>query len=156
MNLPDHSASNPKHSITPTIDIFIRLALYPTLAHEIRVRMREELFNCFWQDRSEPNGRIKCHHLRIKIGQTAVQNVTRRSAKMLPPETKKERVGVHATPENGPGSLAFATFGESKVERELPKPTALPQRAYLNQKSVKDLMEPVNCQRFRLTHISVV
>ncbi|WP_420629920.1 PEP/pyruvate-binding domain-containing protein [Candidatus Leptofilum sp.] len=36
--------STPIRSITPTIDIYIKLAQYPTLAHEIRVRMRDELF----------------------------------------------------------------------------------------------------------------
>ncbi|WP_420641840.1 PEP/pyruvate-binding domain-containing protein [Candidatus Leptofilum sp.] len=36
--------SRPIRSITPTIDIYIKLAQYPTLAHEIRVRMRDELF----------------------------------------------------------------------------------------------------------------
>ncbi|MCP4419935.1 MAG: phosphoenolpyruvate synthase [Chloroflexi bacterium] len=42
-----HHASNKRnliHSITPTINIYIKLAQYPTLAHEIRVRMRDELF----------------------------------------------------------------------------------------------------------------
>jgi hypothetical protein len=38
------SSSRPLRSITPTIDIYIKLAQYPTLAHDIRVRMREELF----------------------------------------------------------------------------------------------------------------
>jgi hypothetical protein len=32
-------------SVTPTIDIYIRLAQYPILADKIRLRMREELFN---------------------------------------------------------------------------------------------------------------
>ena len=32
-------------STTPTIDIYIKLAQYPTLASKIRTRMREELFN---------------------------------------------------------------------------------------------------------------
>lgn len=41
---PQSHYSRPIRSITPTIDIYIRLAQYPTLAHEIRVRMREELF----------------------------------------------------------------------------------------------------------------
>jgi hypothetical protein len=54
------------------------------------------------------------------------------------------------------GEFAFATFGESKVERELLIPTPLPLSTYLTQKMVKHLMEPVNRQRFRLTHISVV
>ena len=31
-------------SITPTIDIYIRLAQYPLLADTIRARMRQELF----------------------------------------------------------------------------------------------------------------
>lgn len=41
---PQNYYANPIRSITPTIDIYIRLAQYPTLAPEIRVRMREELF----------------------------------------------------------------------------------------------------------------
>ena len=41
---PQSNYANPIRSITPTIDIYIKLAQYPTLAHEIRVRMREELF----------------------------------------------------------------------------------------------------------------
>ncbi len=34
----------PLRSITPTIDVYIKLAQYPVLAERIRVRMREELF----------------------------------------------------------------------------------------------------------------
>jgi hypothetical protein len=41
--VPNHPAG-PIRSITPTIDIYIKLAQFPTLAHEIRVRMRDELF----------------------------------------------------------------------------------------------------------------
>ncbi len=37
-------AQTPVRSITPTIDIYIKLAQYPILADRIRVRMREELF----------------------------------------------------------------------------------------------------------------
>ena len=36
--------SSPLRSITPTIDVYIKLAQYPVLAERIRVRMREELF----------------------------------------------------------------------------------------------------------------
>jgi len=41
-----HASNNasPVRSITPTINIYIKLAQYPTLAYEIRVRMRDELF----------------------------------------------------------------------------------------------------------------
>lgn len=35
---------NPPRSVTPTIDIYIRLAQYPVLADKIRARMRQELF----------------------------------------------------------------------------------------------------------------
>ncbi len=37
-------ATSPLRSITPTIDIYVKLAQYPILADEIRLRMREELF----------------------------------------------------------------------------------------------------------------
>ncbi|MCA9918817.1 MAG: PEP/pyruvate-binding domain-containing protein, partial [Anaerolineales bacterium] len=43
-HLPQSHYTHPIRSITPTIDIYIKLAQYPTLAYEIRVRMREELF----------------------------------------------------------------------------------------------------------------
>jgi len=36
--------ANPPRSLTPTIDIYIRLAQYPVLADKIRTRMRQELF----------------------------------------------------------------------------------------------------------------
>lgn len=36
--------NSPLRSITPTIDVYIKLAQYPVLAERIRVRMREELF----------------------------------------------------------------------------------------------------------------
>ena len=36
--------STPLRSITPTIDVYIKLAQYPILADRIRMRMREELF----------------------------------------------------------------------------------------------------------------
>ncbi|MCZ2115850.1 MAG: PEP/pyruvate-binding domain-containing protein [Anaerolineae bacterium] len=36
--------TNPPRSVTPTIDIYIRLAQYPVLADGIRSRMRQELF----------------------------------------------------------------------------------------------------------------
>ena len=47
--MTDHQPVNPAvsapvRSITPTIDIYIKLAQYPILADQIRVRMREELF----------------------------------------------------------------------------------------------------------------
>lgn len=45
MNQPPFPASNPPlRSITPTIDVYIKLAQYPILADQVRVRMREELF----------------------------------------------------------------------------------------------------------------
>jgi hypothetical protein len=37
--------TSPLRSITPTIDIYIKLAQYPILADDIRLRMREELFS---------------------------------------------------------------------------------------------------------------
>ncbi len=42
--LPPSAGSVPPRSITPTIDVYIKLAQYPVLAERIRVRMREELF----------------------------------------------------------------------------------------------------------------
>ena len=44
MNPPARPQSEPLRSITPTIDIYIKLAQYPILARRIRERMREELF----------------------------------------------------------------------------------------------------------------
>ena len=44
MTHPATNSVRPIRSITPAIDIYIKLAQYPTLAHDIRVRMREELF----------------------------------------------------------------------------------------------------------------
>ena len=37
-------SNTPLRSITPTIDVYIKLAQYPILADKIRARMREELF----------------------------------------------------------------------------------------------------------------
>jgi hypothetical protein len=42
--LPVPAGNPPLRSITPTIDVYIKLAQYPILAEQIRVRMREELF----------------------------------------------------------------------------------------------------------------
>lgn len=39
------SAISPLRALTPTIEIYIRLAQYPILADRIRARMRQELFN---------------------------------------------------------------------------------------------------------------
>ncbi|HUM72321.1 MAG TPA: PEP/pyruvate-binding domain-containing protein, partial [Chloroflexota bacterium] len=41
---PPPTGSLPLRSITPTIDVYIKLAQYPVLTERIRVRMREELF----------------------------------------------------------------------------------------------------------------
>ncbi len=38
-------AAQTVRSVTPTIDVYIKLAQYPILADDIRLRMREELFN---------------------------------------------------------------------------------------------------------------
>lgn len=51
--------SDPIRSITPTIDIYIKLAQYPTLAHEIRVRMRDELFQRSIIDQETFNAEVK-------------------------------------------------------------------------------------------------
>ena len=37
-------STGPLRSVTPTIDIYIKLAQYPILCDQIRVRMREELY----------------------------------------------------------------------------------------------------------------
>ena len=44
MNRNISRGTGPLRSITPAIDIYIKLAQYPILADQIRVRMREELF----------------------------------------------------------------------------------------------------------------
>lgn len=44
MNPPLQSDQSQIRSITPTIDVYIKLAQYPILANQIRTRMREELF----------------------------------------------------------------------------------------------------------------
>ncbi|KAA3659762.1 MAG: phosphoenolpyruvate synthase [Chloroflexi bacterium] len=44
MNRQIPKGTGPLRSITPAIDIYIKLAQYPILADQIRVRMREELF----------------------------------------------------------------------------------------------------------------
>lgn len=75
---------------------------------------------------------------------------------MSPSETKKERVRAQPASGNGPGSLAFATFGESKVERELAITNPLPLTTSLDYQRGTHLLQPTGRQRFRLTHISVV
>ena len=45
MNRQISRGTGPLRSITPAIDIYIKLAQYPILAEQIRARMREELFN---------------------------------------------------------------------------------------------------------------
>lgn len=44
MNKRTRSGTGPLRSITPAIDIYIKLAQYPILADQIRTRMRDELF----------------------------------------------------------------------------------------------------------------
>jgi len=53
----------PIRSVTPTIDIYIKLAQYPTLAHDIRVRMRDELFHRSIIDLETFNAEIKAKAL---------------------------------------------------------------------------------------------
>ncbi|MCA9944609.1 MAG: hypothetical protein KC449_14065, partial [Anaerolineales bacterium] len=57
------SDPRPIRSITPTIDIYIKLAQYPILAHEIRVRMREELFQRNIIDEETFNAEVKAKAL---------------------------------------------------------------------------------------------
>lgn len=57
------NSSHPLRSITPTIDIYIKLAQYPTLAHDIRVRMREELFQRGIIDQEKFNAEVKAKAL---------------------------------------------------------------------------------------------
>lgn len=62
----DHPAANnigPIRSITPTIDIYIKLAQYPTLAPEMRARMREELFQRGIIDPEKFNAEVKAKAL---------------------------------------------------------------------------------------------
>lgn len=59
MEFPVPHSNGPIRSITPTIDIYIKLAQYPTLAHGIRVRMREELFQRGIIDQETFNAEIK-------------------------------------------------------------------------------------------------
>ncbi|MAU00548.1 MAG: phosphoenolpyruvate synthase [Anaerolineaceae bacterium] len=60
---PVPNSSRPLRSITPTIDIYIKLAQYPTLAHDIRVRMREELFQRGIINEEKFNAEIKAKAL---------------------------------------------------------------------------------------------
>ncbi|MEZ4591024.1 MAG: hypothetical protein R3D55_07755 [Chloroflexota bacterium] len=60
---PQSHYSRPIRSITPTIDIYIKLAQYPTLAHQIRVRMREELFHRGIIDQDAFNAEVKAKAL---------------------------------------------------------------------------------------------
>ncbi len=51
----------PLRSVTPAIDIYIRLAQYPILSDKVRIRMREELFRrgVVSQDEFESQVRIR-------------------------------------------------------------------------------------------------
>ncbi len=60
---PVPKSLRPLRSITPTIDIYIKLAQYPTLAHDIRVRMREELFQRGIIDQEKFNAEVKAKAL---------------------------------------------------------------------------------------------
>lgn len=59
MEFPVPHRTGPIRSVTPTIDIYIKLAQYPTLAHAIRVRMRDELFHRSIIDPETFNAEIK-------------------------------------------------------------------------------------------------
>ncbi|MBK8902985.1 MAG: PEP/pyruvate-binding domain-containing protein [Anaerolineaceae bacterium] len=63
MEFPVPHSTGPIRSITPTIDIYIKLAQYPTLAHDIRVRMRDELFQRGIIDSETFNAEIKAKAL---------------------------------------------------------------------------------------------
>ncbi len=63
MDFPVPHNVGPLRSITPTIDIYIKLAQYPTLAHDIRVRMREELFQRGIIDQETFNAEVKAKAL---------------------------------------------------------------------------------------------
>ena len=63
MTYPAPNSADPIRSITPTIDIYITLAQYPTLAHDIRVRMREELFQRGIIDQEAFNAEVKAKAL---------------------------------------------------------------------------------------------
>lgn len=59
MEFPVPHRIGPIRSVTPTIDIYIKLAQYPTLAHDIRVRMRDEIFQRGIIDQETFNAEIK-------------------------------------------------------------------------------------------------
>jgi hypothetical protein len=63
MEFPVPHRTGPIRSVTPTIDIYIKLAQYPTLAHAIRVRMRDELFHRSIIDPETFNAEIKAKAL---------------------------------------------------------------------------------------------
>ena len=63
MDFPLSHNFGPLRSITPTIDIYIKLAQYPTLAHDIRVRMRDELFQRGITDQETFNAEVKAKAL---------------------------------------------------------------------------------------------
>ncbi len=63
MEFPVPYRMGPIRSVTPTIDIYIKLAQYPTLAHDIRVRMRDELFHRSIIDLETFNAEIKAKAL---------------------------------------------------------------------------------------------
>ncbi len=63
MTYPAPNNVEPIRSITPTIDIYIKLAQFPTLAHDIRVRMREELFQRGIIDQETFNAEVKAKAL---------------------------------------------------------------------------------------------
>ncbi len=63
MEFPVPHRTGPIRSVTPTIDIYIKLAQYPTLAHAIRVRMRDELFHRSIIDPETFNAEVKAKAL---------------------------------------------------------------------------------------------
>lgn len=71
--------TSPLRSITPTIDIYVRLAQYPILADDIRLRMREELFK---------RGIISQAEFEREVKQLAVES--QRRERLLEPYTQEE------------------------------------------------------------------
>jgi hypothetical protein len=71
--------TSPLRSITPVIDIYIKLAQYPILADEIRVHMREELFK---------RGVVTQAEFERDVKELAVESQRREG--LLEPDTQEE------------------------------------------------------------------
>ncbi len=75
--------TSPLRSITPTIDIYVRLAQYPILADDIRLRMREELFNRGIVTQAEFEREVKELAIRIPAKRGIVRALYTRGSQRL-------------------------------------------------------------------------